>query len=149
MNLLRRRTISEIVDTFIPRFLLPRKELLAGISPAVAASSLGLYIAISDANTASASGVSTISAVSLIDRMQLTRLYLAAGRDAVRAVAAVAEYDRNAIPESKITKTDAVQARSLYEVAGRTLNDCIASLCSLDMAIERLDEALKLAAPIS
>jgi hypothetical protein len=81
--------------------------------------------------------------------MQLTRLYLAAGRDAVRAVAAVAEYDRKAIPESKFTKADAVQSRSLYEVAGRTLNDCIASLCSLDMAIGRLDEALKLAAPIS
>jgi hypothetical protein len=134
---------NRLADTYIPRYLLPRKELLAGINAAVATSNVGLYLAISDSNKAAASDLPIAEIDALRERMHLTRLYLAAGREAMRAVAAVAEHDRKSIPESTLAKQDTVEARSLYDVAGRTLNDCVASVCTLDLAIERLMKGLK------
>lgn len=132
---------TRFVETCLPRYFLPRKEMLAALNPTVAACNAGLFMALSDSKKISCNSGDKYHTTRML-RMQFSQLYMKLGREAVRAIAAVSEHDRRTIPESKLAKSDAEGARSLYDAAGKTLNDCVAAISSLDYALDALSKAL-------
>jgi hypothetical protein len=137
---------TRFTELCLPRYLLPRKEILAGLNPAIATSNAGLFIAISDSNRAASleeGWAGKDENLELHSRMMLTRTYLKLGREAMRAIASVSEHDMKSIPESKLAKRSEFEAQSLFGAASRTLNDCVASITSLDCAIDKLSGVLR------
>jgi hypothetical protein len=137
---------TRLVELCLPRFLLPRKEILAGLNPAVAASNAGLYVAMSDSNSALSLDVGWYNKeehAGLCHRLVFIRMYVKLGREAMRAMASVAEHDVNSIPSSNLAKKRGKDARALFEAANRSLNDCIASIASMDLALDKISAVLQ------
>jgi hypothetical protein len=137
---------TRLVELCLPRYLLPRKEILAGLNPAVAASNAGLYVAMTDSNRALSLGVGWDNKeehTGLCHRLVFTRKYVKLGREAMRAMASVAEHDVKSIPSSNLAKKRDKDARALFEAANRSLNDCVASIATMDLALDKISAVLR------
>lgn len=149
---------SEIVRTqfaltVFPRYLLPRKDYLSRVNPIVASSVAAMFLSIRDDNRVkqleqvkrSRRWADDETAQTEIHRMlehintrrDYSHCHVATGRDCVRALAAVSEHDRKTVPSSQLVKKSKADAQALFTAAGRTLNQCISAISSLDIALER------------
>lgn len=125
---------TRFVRGVLPRYLGPRKEMLANINAMVAVSAACAYVAGSDARHLKVETEEGELRKSILWRQKYLRLHMKLGRECVRALAAVAEYDRKKMPESALAKESLSDAKALFTASGRTLNQCVAALTSLEMA---------------
>lgn len=128
---------SQFVDVCLPRYFMPRKEMLMSISTIVSTAAACKFLAISDGVIMD--GLNEIDIKLRImkeKRMKMMKEYCKLGRECIRALAAVAEHDRKTMPGSSYAKHKLKEAKAIYAASGRTLNQCM-------MALSLLDDALK------
>lgn len=125
---------NRFVHAVLPRYLMPRKEMLGCVSAIVAVSNACIYIAGSDLRHLDGEGSENRKVIG--DRVKWMTGCLKLGKECVRAIAAVAEHDRQTVPKWKVNKESLEEAKALYSASGRTLNDCVSSLTALDASMD-------------
>lgn len=131
---------TRFVQLVMPKYLTPRKDMLSNLNAIVPVGNAMVYIIGSDRRRLKEVEEGSEEMESITSRRTFIQEYVKLGRECVRALAAVAEYDRKMLPNMKIKKEEAAieQTRAIYTSAGQTLNQCMAALDSFDLVMKML-----------
>lgn len=124
--------------TCLPRFLMPKKDLLRDVNPIVTTVNALVYIAIRQKRALANCKEDELQRENIQQAMKFAAAYGRLGRECIRALASVAEHDRRNIPSSQLAKKSSADAKALFAASGKTLNQCVAALSSLELAMDSL-----------
>lgn len=130
---------SRFVDVMLPRFLLPRREFLAGVQPAVAVCQAAFLIAIRD----SAKWNGGDNRKELRARIQQTKEALELAKDAFAATTAVVEIDvKQSSYEVLGRKADAPATQEAGRQSRRDLSKCLIAMSAIEGALDALKQVV-------
>lgn len=149
---------TRFVHMILPRYFMPRKEMLSITTVIVSVANACVYIAGSDVRHAALcddmgydnkdDGENRAQLKQAIQqRMAWVAAMVRMGKECVRALGSVANHDRKVVPKSKLIKQSFLDAKELYSASGKALHQCMTALYALDLTLDRLPSADSKAQP--
>lgn len=135
---------TRFVHMMLPRYFMPRKEMLSITTVIVSVANTCVYIAGSDVRHAALCDDDEDRAQlkqAIQQRMAWVAAMVRMGKECVRALGSVADHDRKVVPKSKLIKQSFLDAKELYSASGKALHQCMTALFALDLTLDRLSSA--------
>lgn len=128
---------SRFIESLYQKYLLPRKDSLAAMSPIIALCMSSLFVAIRDKNCMDTMDDVSVKMPQIEARRKYMKDHLSVAKQIVRALCSCSEHDIQRIPEGQLKRS--AEKRQLYEAAGRTLNQGMSVIAAIDSTLAKLD----------